>query len=106
MYVATYQNVTLENNLILDNTVTEDAYGSAVGGGIVIENDSGGNYTIRNNVIAGNTAQGATWARGGGLYIGWSTANDVIHVVENTIYGNQASKGGGVYFSYAKTVNV
>jgi len=95
--------ITLENNLILDNTVTEIRGGSK-GGGVRIFCIYG-NYIIRNNIIVRNTAQGMNNSQGGGLWVGWSM-NHIIHVIGNTIYSNQANRGGGLYFSAGNTANV
>lgn len=104
VYIDTNENITLENNLVLDNTVTEDADNISRGGGISMITPFG-NYTIRNNVIARNIAQGPTDPQGGGLWVGWDLGN-IIHFIGNTIYDNEANKGGGVYFYLANTANV
>ena len=94
--------LTLENNLISDNTVTEVS-ASSDGGGVLMWN-SYGIHIIRNNIIARNTAQG-TSSRGGGLWVGHSTPQ-VAHLIGNTIYGNQANEGGGIYLNFGEIVNV
>jgi hypothetical protein len=96
--------LTLENSLILDNTVTE-TLGSGRGGGVGMVSDHGGNYIIRNNIIARNAAQGASDPRGGGLWIGETNSNN-IHLIGNSIYGNQANKGAGVYLEHASIANI
>ena len=102
IYMDTFFDLTLENNLVLNNTVTEDA-GISRGGGVSMI-AVGDEYTIRNNIIAGNSAQG-TDAQGGGLWVGW-TMDDIIHLLGNTITDNEAVKGGGVYFHQGDTANV
>jgi len=94
-------NVALENNLILNNTVTERYDGRSNGGGVAILSGSV-QTTIRNNIVANNSASGITAPHGGGLFIQSGT----IYLIGNTIYNNEANKGGGVYFSYAITANV
>jgi serine protease len=106
IYMDTSHNLTLENNLILNNTIIEDDAGVSRGGGVAMI-AVGHEYTIRNNIIAGNSAQG-TDAQGAGLWVGW-TGNDIIHLVGNTIADNQAVAGcfgGGVYFHRGDTANV
>jgi parallel beta-helix repeat protein len=97
--------LTLENNLIMDNTITEDSKGISRGGGAAMITPSGDYYSIRNNIFARNTAQGSTDSQGGGLWVGWGSSN-VIHLIGNTFYGNHANKGGGIYLSYGNTANV
>jgi len=105
IHMESERSLTLENNLILDNTITEDAYGVSRGGGVsMVVAAAGYEYTIRNNIIAGNSAQG-TDAQGGGLWAGW-TMDDIIHLLGNTITDNEAVKGGGMYFYRGDTVNV
>jgi hypothetical protein len=53
-----------------------------------------------------NTAQGPSDPQGGGLLVGWPGSDDMLYLVGNTIYGNQANSGGGVYFYGADTANV
>jgi serine protease len=97
------RSLTLENNLIMNNTITEDDQGMSRGGGVSMIS-VGHEYTIRNNIIVGNSAQG-TDARGGGLRLGW-IGSDIIHLIGNTIADNEAVKGGGVYFRAGNTANV
>ena len=96
--------LTLEDSLILHNVVVEDPQGVSSGGGVSMFSYRG-SYIIRNNVIAGNKAQGPTDPQGGGLKAGWRPDN-LIHVIGNTVYGNDANKGGGIFFSNADTVNL
>jgi hypothetical protein len=106
IYMETDQhNLTLENCLILNNSVAEHLpTGKSRGGGAALE--GGGNYTVRNNIIAGNTVQlGALYSHGGGLYV-LQTGSASISLIGNTIYGNQADKGGGVHFHILGTANV
>jgi parallel beta-helix repeat protein len=99
------RSLTLENNLILDNTVTEDVVISR-GGGVSMDITAAGHeYTIRTNIIAGNYAQG-TIAQGGGLWVGYRS-DAIIHLICNTIADNEADvEGGGVYFGSGDTANV
>ena len=94
--------ITLENNLILDNTVAE-LQGKSRGGGARMTCWYG-NYIVTNNVIAWNSAEG-TAPQGGGLWISWDS-NNVAFLIHNTIYGNRADTGGGVYFGDVGTANV
>lgn len=104
IYMDTHENLILENNLILNNTVTESDNNKSMGGGVTMIAPFG-YYIIRNNIIARNNAQGISDPQGGGLWVGW-LRDSVIHLTGNTIYDNEANKGGGVYFSYAYTANV
>ncbi len=94
-------NISLENNLILDNIATEREDGDSGGGGVAILHGSSGQTTIRNNVIANNSASGMTDPQGGGLWI-----RGAYNLIGNTVYNNQAGKGGGVYCWEATTANV
>jgi hypothetical protein len=108
IYMDTDQGLYLENNLIINNTVTESGTGPYVGtsmGGGAMLFGRGGTYIIRNNVIAGNKAQGPTDPQGGGLNAG-VRSDDLIHVIGNTLYGNDAKTGGGIFFNSADTVNL
>ena len=106
IHMESRQNLTLENNLIMNNTVTEDAAGWSRGGGVSMAITAAGHeYTIRTNIIAGNSAQG-TDAQGGGLWAGYRS-DAIIHLICNTIADNEgAVKGGGVYFHQGDTANV
>ena len=96
--------LTLENNLIIDNTITSTTHWArAFGGGVRMYNGYG-IHIIRNNIIAWNTAQGIS-PRGGGLWVGHAEAR-VAHFFGNTIYGNQANEGGGIYLPFGEIVNV
>jgi len=105
IHMESRYNLTLENNLIMDNTITEDVQGFSGGGGVSMAITAAGyEYTIRTNIIAGNSAQG-TDAQGGGLWAGYRS-DSIIHLICNTIADNEAVKGGGVYFGWGDTVNV
>jgi len=110
IYMDSNKDMYLENNLILNNTVTEPDSGpysgySEGGGAFVFVRT--GVATIRNNVIAGNEASGVTDPRGGGLIIkSYSSVPSVVHLMGNTIYDNQANKGGGVFFKDINTLDV
>ena len=96
--------LTLENSLILNNAVIEDPGGVSAGGGASL-NSYKGTYIIRNNIVAKNSAQGTSDPSGGGIKAGWNY-DDVIHLFGNTIYGNQAGKGGGIFLQNGNTANV
>jgi parallel beta-helix repeat protein len=105
IHMESERSLTLENNLILDNTVTEDVATSRGGGVSMAITAAGHEYTIRTNIIAGNSAQG-TNAQGGGLWVGYRS-DSIIHLICNTIADNEgAVKGGGVYFHQGDTANV
>jgi hypothetical protein len=117
-------NSIISNNIITNNTATEDASGAILGGGICvincdasidrnyIENNTAGDVTdrgygggiytkgnyygwvnITNNIIRYNT--------GGGLYIDYPTATNIIN---NTIIHNEAPfDGAGIYYDGSDT---
>ncbi|MFW6150776.1 MAG: choice-of-anchor Q domain-containing protein [Chloroflexota bacterium] len=59
---------------------------------------------MRNNVFAGNTAEGTTCAsRGGGLYLSLDTNG---YLVGNTFHDNSADEGGGVYLTDLTTAGL
>ncbi len=91
-------NVKLENNLIMANSVSEN-YGQSYGGGGYMRTNN--NCILVNNIVTRNSAEGTTDPQGGGLYLGCSAI-----LIGNTIYGNQANKGGGVYFGWGDTASV
>ena len=95
--------LTLDNNLIMWNTLTDDMNHWSKGAGAYMSGYATGqsDSVIRNNIIVRNSAQGATDPQGGGLWVA-NSSNGNINLIENTIYNNQhtnqANKGGGVYF--------
>ncbi|MEA3357975.1 MAG: choice-of-anchor Q domain-containing protein [Thermodesulfobacteriota bacterium] len=95
-------NITVENNIIADNTATERTSDQAcMGGGLAIISLTSGRCLIRNNIIANNTATGTTDPQGGGLWLRKS-----CDLVGNTIYNNHATnKGGGVYCAGGNVYN-
>ena len=108
LYIDTNQDLYLQNNLIMNNTVTESGTtpyaGDSRGGGAMLF-ARGGTYTIQNNIIANNSALGTVDPAGGGLYIGY-TIGDTIDAIGNTIVNNQAGRGGGVLVNPVSTVNL
>jgi len=96
-------NILLESNLIINNTVTERSDGDCNGGGIAILYHGGtAEVTVKNNIIANNSASGITAPRGGGFWV----QKGIVHLIGNTIYNNQANQGGGVYLGSANAANV
>ncbi|MFO0985012.1 MAG: right-handed parallel beta-helix repeat-containing protein [Planctomycetota bacterium] len=81
----TLQTVVIDGNLIEGNASNGDA------GGILLHQDHGVAY-VSSNVIADNVS-----ARHGGA-IWWDTA---VEITDNTIVGNAAVLGGGLYVEYA-----
>ena len=93
--------LTLDNNLIGWNTLTDDMNHFSKGAGAYMAAYQS-DVIIRNNIIARNSAQeGATDPQGGGLWVA-NTNTGNIYLIGNTIYNNQyingGNKGGGVYF--------
>jgi hypothetical protein len=84
------ENVTIQDSVIIGNTV--GAATNSSGGGIGVFTD--GRLTVRNSTVSGNSSTG----RGGGIYFYDSGSL----VVENsTISGNTSGQqrgGGGIYF--------
>ena len=80
--------VTLDSALIQDNT-TPDNSGCACGGGIGL---LGGKMTVRRSMIEGNSAP---INLGGGI----AAVIGDFRLDQSTVLGNQASRGGGIYFS-------
>ena len=79
---------------IIGNVIANNTWGSGDGGGIALF--AAGSPTVMNNIIKGNTATGVSPAsQGGGIYI--VNQSDAL-IVQNSIYGNSAGQGGGIYF--------
>ncbi|UCG47566.1 MAG: right-handed parallel beta-helix repeat-containing protein, partial [Phycisphaerales bacterium] len=74
---------------ILNNIITEN-WADEKGGGIAVLWDY--ETLIAGNVIAANATEG----KGGGIYL----ATDPATIANNTIYGNTAGAGGGIYKEY------
>src|SRR5262245_2486473 len=87
---------------ILDNEISDNV--NAAGGGIFMP---GGKTTpiIKRNVIKGNRVPqpGHSGGEGGGIYM----VNEVdALIVQNLITGNQAVRGGGIYWLVGKSILV
>ena len=91
--------LTLDNNLIWFNTLTDDMNHFSKGAGAYMSGYAMGqsDSVIRNNIIVRNESQGATDPQGGGLWVA-NYSNGNTYLIGNTLYGNQADKGGGAYF--------
>jgi hypothetical protein len=98
------RTLVFENNVIQNNTVSEDKMGVAQGGGVFLFSHRG-NYIVRNNIVTGNTVQGTTDPRGGGICLGVH-ADDKIYLIGNTVYGNEASRTGGGILVYSGSVDM
>ena len=100
--VATHAYI--ENNKILYNTCYDlREYGEVFdvyGGGLYLSAPY--DSYLRNNIIAYNSAiseTGEVVTYGGGIYISCNnTAPESLSLINNTIYGNSADEGGGIYF--------
>lgn len=75
---------------IIGNLI-ENNSSSGSGGGITLF--AAGTPTLRNNVIRGNSAQAG---QGGGI---WIVNDSDALIVQNLIYNNTASQGGGIYLT-------
>lgn len=108
-------DLVFEDNIIIDNQVSErmvrdrpdgELFARCVGGGAYLH-AAGESKIIRNNLIARNRAAGHSECQGGGIWIegGCYHTTDIIN---NTVYGNRASSYvGGLYVHTAfGTVNI
>lgn len=101
IHIFSSEYVNLNSNTILDGIIIKGGYatddgGAAHGGGIYVNQTSGGSFQMKNCIIEENYAEGT----GGGLYI--FNSNPTI---ENCIFRNNvAFSGGGMYISYCNVV--
>ena len=79
---------------IISNTIENNLWPSGDGGGISLF--AAGTPTIQNNIIRNNTATGVSPAAYGGG-IAMANFSDAL-ILQNSIYGNSAGDGGGIYF--------
>lgn len=92
IYIGVSDDITIKNNTITSNTLSNDDYGN--GGGIYIEANP---FTITQNTISYNDNSFNFAGYGGGIYI--NAGNGLIN--ENLIAYNKATRnGGGIYFPY------
>ncbi len=77
---------------ILDNIISNNVVGSADGGGLSLF--AAGTPRIQNNVISGNIASGLYTSGGGISIVNYSDAL----IVQNLIIGNNAGRGGGIFW--------
>jgi len=82
---------TITDNIIMNNTATEDGGGIYIYGAISTTTPP----IVSGNTITGNVVSGGVYQRGGGLWV--NSTNIVIE--QNTISGNTAVDGGGIYLS-------
>ena len=86
---------------LIDSEISNNQAGNN-GGGIISRSR---NFTLRNSIIAGNSAtgvsSGSTFARGGGIIVAYGTTN----ILETTISENNSQEGGGVAVTNAE-VNI
>ncbi|MCP4536695.1 MAG: PKD domain-containing protein, partial [Chloroflexi bacterium] len=83
----------IQNNVIHDNSASNDLEGLGSGGGIYV---AGGSPTIQNNVISGNTTDNG----GGGIQVAGGSST----IQNNVISNNTAHDGGGIAV-WSDTVN-
>jgi len=90
-------NVTLVNNVIAGNSVSDDN-----GGGIYIINAGGGDFTLTNNTVTENETTGTTVAfrDGGGLYVELNNNSSKLDIYNNIIFNNSAAGDGDDIFIY------
>ncbi|MBW4685996.1 MAG: type I secretion C-terminal target domain-containing protein [Komarekiella atlantica HA4396-MV6] len=99
LYLYTYgkDKTIVENSTILNNKVTANYKGLAMGGGARLN----GNVTVRNVTFANNTSE----RQGGGLWLDGDTTskNAVINIENSTFSGNKATSEKG--YGGAITIN-
>lgn len=81
---------------VIDRSTIERNSAGANGGGLT----AGDNTVIRNSTLVSNTAGAA-----GGAIFGAPTAASPIQLINSTISGNQAQRGGGVSSNFVHLVN-
>jgi len=88
--------VAINSNRILSNTAGIDA-NLADGGGLFVM----GPGEVRSNTFEENVAcqGGGCTGRGGGIYVGWT--DDGLEVVGNRFINNQAANGGGLHLVWS-----
>ncbi|MBP7937827.1 MAG: VCBS repeat-containing protein [Phycisphaerae bacterium] len=79
---------------IINNTISYN-WADQAGGGISLSWDN--DTLVFGNLIVGNGTDG----QGGGIWL----ATDPADIVNNTILGNRAAAGGGIYGGWARVVN-
>jgi hypothetical protein len=96
--------VTLSRNIVLGNNGGSGYWGDKGGGGIYLELGNGQTATCDDNVLRGNLTAGT--GRGGGFYGNLNGGNATLRFVNNTVYGNTCTNGGGVCFSIADSTEL
>jgi len=100
LFIDTFKKVTLENNLITNNELISGSSNDEGGGVCVTRMEE---VIFTNNIITKNKNSKSN-SKGGGVIIKFSDQT-TIHLIGNTIYGNQADNGGGVYCAGAAAIN-
>lgn len=87
-------------NCKINNNVGEN------GGGICLNNLTGGTSVISNNVITDNKVINTyeNRASGGGIYVYQITGSAVLYILNNLISNNLSNTGGGIYTSYGANI--
>lgn len=101
LFLYTYEGekVLIEDSMIIDNSVSKDSNGNALGGGIRTGGGaSKGNLTIRNTTIASNASN-----TGGGF---WDDGSKSIDIENSTLSGNETSSGGAIYSNSKGALNI
>lgn len=117
VYIAGGADLTIDGGAVVSGNIGD----SATGAGVKIDGDgssltcsgvsfqgndtstyggaiynNGGSLTLTNCNVTGNTADGQSYSRGGGIYTTGSTATVAIY--SSTIAGNYAAYGGGGFY--------
>ncbi len=99
LYTYKEEKILIEDSTIIDNSVSKDSNGNALGGGIITGGGaSKGNLTIRNTTIASNASN-----TGGGL---WHDGFKSINIENSTLSGNETSSGGAIYSNSKNALNI
>lgn len=96
IYCYGYSSPTIEGNIISGNMIESPTGAVIRGGGICCTNYS--SPAIIHNTITGNTVT-SVQGSGGGISFAGSTGAPLARIDGNTISGNEAPIGGGIYFS-------
>lgn len=98
MYLWTYADISINNNIITGNQILDQSNGGVAGGGMYLKTEQ--QLDIINNFVYDNKA-----STGGGLYIETSykqvqiSGNTFSHneAISTNTYGTSSGKGGGLY---------
>jgi parallel beta-helix repeat protein len=92
-------------NIFVENITLQDGLLNGNGAGLYINNTSGGNVSLTNNIIKGNSFGTSQYRYGAGAYIE-STGTITLdqNIIKNNSGSGREAKGGGVYITGGTTV--